>query len=125
MSTVVARVTARAAKELLSTLMMGWLDRVAGGLAGAGIAMVIVGTGLYMLGSIGLSPLTEYIEPSTFAPQVSQISLVSASMPDCPEGEDDVEVSSYGPGDDPGEMAPKECVSFATKAKGLLGDKIA
>jgi membrane protein required for colicin V production len=124
-TTVVARVTARAAKGLLSTLMLGWLDRVAGGLAGAGIAMVIVGTGLYMLGSIGLPPLTEYIEASTLAPQVSQISLISDSIPDCQEGDDNVEVSSYGPGDDPGDLATEECANFATKAKGLLGDKLA
>jgi len=78
-----------------------------------------------MLDSIGLPPLTEYIEASTLAPQVSQISLISTSIPDCPEGDDHVAVSSYGPGDDPGELAAEECASFATKAKGLLGDKLA
>lgn len=124
-TTVVARVTARATKGLLSTLMMGWIDRLAGGLAGAGIAMVIVGTGLYMLAGIGLPQLTDYIEASALAPQVSQISLISASTPDCPKRTDVLPVSSDEPDGDQIETASDECTNFATKAKELLGDKIA
>ena len=109
-TTVITRVAARAGKELLSTLMKGWVDRLAGGLAGAGVAMVILGTFVYMLGTVGLPQLDDSIEASTFGASISHMSLLSAPDADCSE--------------QPGEDADG-CSGPATKAKGGLGGKIA
>jgi uncharacterized membrane protein required for colicin V production len=109
-TTVITRVAARAAKGVLSTLMRGWADRLAGGLAGAGVATVILGTGLYMLGTVGLPQLNDSIEASTFGSSISHMSLFSASDADCSE--------------QPGEDADG-CSGLATQARGGLGGKIA
>jgi uncharacterized membrane protein required for colicin V production len=109
-TTVITRVAAGAAKGVLSTLMRGWADRLAGGLAGAVVATVILGTFLYMLGTVGLPQLNDSIEASTFGSSISRMSLLSASDADCSE--------------QPGEDADG-CPGLDTKAKGGLGGKIA
>ena len=82
---VATRLLASLVKSLLSMLFLGWLDRLAGALAGAAVALVVLGTSLYLLVGADIEPLREPLGASTLAAQISQISLISSSVPWCSE----------------------------------------
>ncbi len=90
------RVLASLVKKLLSMVMLGWVDHVAGGLAAAAIAVALVGTGTYLMGGLNVAPMRQAMADSIIAPEISRLSLVSASKPWCSQLQDVVSKVSEG-----------------------------
>ncbi len=53
---VATRILAALIKKLLSALVLGWVDHVAGALVGAVFGIVLVGTAVYLLGRADFGP---------------------------------------------------------------------
>ena len=80
---VAARVTAALMKKLLSALALGWLDHVVGGVAGASLGIVLVGTAVYMLTGADLGSTRDQLAASQLAPKISRATFITAPTPWC------------------------------------------
>ena len=125
---VAVRVAASLLRGLMSILFLGWVDRIAGALAGAAIGLVVLGTALYLLNGADIEPLREPLRNSTLAPQISQVSLVSTSIPWCSELVNALGVArAVGAGSEPSIIPsdePAECANLMSVAESLLGSSI-
>ena len=87
-SAVASRISAFLIKKLLATLVLGWLDHVAGAVAGASLGVVLTGTSVYLLIGANIESTRDALAASKLAPEVSRATLVSSSKPWCWEVED-------------------------------------
>ena len=84
-TTVASRLTASLVRKLLSYLVLGWLDHVAGAAAGAAIAVVLLGTVASSLTSVDIAPLSQPLRGSSLVTPISKASLLSVSDQVCAE----------------------------------------
>ena len=80
---IAARLVGFIIKKLMSVLMLGWLDNVAGMAGGAVIATAIVGTVFYVASGFGFASNNPAFAASKLAPEVSRVSLISSQTPWC------------------------------------------
>ena len=80
---VATRLTAVLIKKVLSSLVLGWLDHVAGAVGGAGLGIVLAGTVVYILPAVSLIPAGELLASSKLATEISRASLVVTDRPWC------------------------------------------
>ena len=80
---VAVRVAGGLLKKLLTLLVLGWVDHVAGAAAGVILGMVLTGTAVYLLTGADLGQTREALAASRLAPEVSRVSLVTSSSPWC------------------------------------------
>jgi membrane protein required for colicin V production len=80
---IVVRLIGYLVKKLLSVLVLGWLDHVAGMAGGAAVATAIVGTVFYVLGGMSFVSNNATFSESKIAPGIAKASLVTASAPWC------------------------------------------
>jgi len=88
---VATRILAALIKKLLSALVLGWVDHVAGALGGAVLGIVLVGTVVSLLGRADLGPTHNALAASKLGPEISRASLISTIstfLPDCNSLED-------------------------------------
>ena len=81
--TIATRIAAALVKSLLSALVLGWVDHLAGGVAGVALGLVLTGTVVYLLTGADLEPTRDALAASKLTPQVSRLSLVAAEKPWC------------------------------------------
>ena len=77
---IATRIVAFLFKKLLSTLMLGWTDNIAGALLGAVIGVFVAGTGVYILTGMELDRTKDLLAESSLAPQIQQASLISTQL---------------------------------------------
>ena len=77
------RMTADLTKKVLSALVLGWVDHLAGAMAGAFVGIVVAGTAVYILIGADLDPTRHALATSKLVPEISRTSLLSANMPWC------------------------------------------
>jgi membrane protein required for colicin V production len=82
-TTIAVRVVASALKKLLSYLVLGWVDRVAGALAGAALGVVAFGTAAYVIGGADIPEVRAPFQESALAVPISQASFIRASSTWC------------------------------------------
>ena len=82
-ATIACRVAAILIKWLLNTLVLGWVDHVAGAVGGAALGIILSGTTVYVLSGTNLGSTSHALEVSRLAPEISRASLISADMPWC------------------------------------------
>ena len=88
---VATRILAALIKKLLSALVLGWVDNVAGALAGAALGIVLVGTVVYLLGRADFGPTHDALAASKLGPEISRaFPLITTYLPDCNSLEDAV-----------------------------------
>ena len=88
---VATRILAALIKKLLSALALGWIDNVAGALAGAVLGIVLVGTVVYLLGKADFGPTHDALAASKLGPEISRaFPLITTYLPDCNSLEDAV-----------------------------------
>ena len=80
---VATRLTAVLIKKVLSSLVLGWVDHVAGAIGGAGLGIVLAGTVLYILPAISFIPAGDSLSSSKLATEISRASLVATDGPWC------------------------------------------
>ena len=95
---IAARVAASMLKKLLSFLVLGWVDRVAGLLAGTALAVVALGTASYLLQGMEATALNDPFQRSTLAAPISGASLIRTSAPWCGDLKPTAAVDSMEPG---------------------------
>lgn len=81
---IATRIVAFLVKKLLSALMLGWTDHIAGALLGAVVGIFVAGTGVYLLTGMELDQTKDLLAGSSLAPQIQQASLISTRL--CPNG---------------------------------------
>jgi len=82
-TTLVARIAAWMVKKILKTLVLGWVDHVAGAVAGVALGLVLAGTVTYLLTGADLDPTRDALAASKLAPEISRATLVSSPQPWC------------------------------------------
>ena len=107
---VTTRMTAALTKKVLSALVLGWVDHLAGAMAGAFVGIVVAGTAVYILIGADLDPTRDALATSKLAPEISRTSLLSANMPWC----------SYRAGG----AGAESCADLKGLANKLLGPQI-
>jgi membrane protein required for colicin V production len=80
---VVSRIAAFLFKRLLKALVLGWLDHVAGAVAGAALGVVVAGTSVYLLIGADIESTRDALAESKLAPEVTRAALVSSTKPWC------------------------------------------
>ena len=83
LTVVASRLAAFLIKKLLATLVLGWLDHVAGAVAGAALGVVLTGTSVYLLTGANIESTRDALATSRLAPEVSRAKLVSSPKPWC------------------------------------------
>ena len=81
--TIAARITSFLVKKLLTTLVLGWLDHVAGAIAGGVLGIVLAGTTVFLLTGADLTPTRAALASSKLAPEITRASLIATSSPWC------------------------------------------
>ncbi len=81
---IATRIVAFLVKKLLSALMLGWTDNIAGAVLGAVVGIFVAGTGVYLLAGMELDQTKDLLAGSSLAPQIQQASLISTRL--CPNG---------------------------------------
>ena len=84
--TIASRIAAMLVRKLLAVLMLGWLDHLAGAIAGAAVGIVVAGTVVSVLTGADFAPTRDALASSKLTPTISQVSLVSPSAPWCTSG---------------------------------------
>ena len=87
-SVIVSRIAAFLIKRVLKMLALGWLDHVAGAVAGAALGIVVAGTSIYLLTGANIESTQDALAASRLAPEVARATLVSSSKPWCWQVED-------------------------------------
>ena len=105
---IAARIVASFMKKVLSILMLGWADGVAGAAVGFALGAVTLGTVLYLLTGMAPANVQAMVNESQLAPSVSQASLVSSSSPWCSQADADAE----------------SCLTVQSLAAELFGDDL-
>ncbi len=82
-STVASRIAALLIKKLLSSLVLGWMDHVAGALAGTAPGLVLVGTSVHLVTGANIDSTRDALAESKLAPAVTKASLVASTKPWC------------------------------------------
>ena len=82
-TTVAGSLTGTLVKRLLSSLALGWVDYVVGGLAGAALATIGLGTAVYIIDGANIAGARNVIGASPVAMGITSASLISASTPWC------------------------------------------
>lgn len=88
-TTVITRVIAIMVKKLLSALVLGWMDHVAGAFGGVALGLVIAGTAIFIVSGVDNAAAQTALADSVIAPKISRASIISSSTPWCaaqPEG---------------------------------------
>ena len=88
-TTIVTRAIAIMVKRLLSALVLGWVDHVAGAFGGAALGLVMAGTAIFIVSGVDNAAAQTALADSVIAPKISRASLFSSSTPWCaaqPEG---------------------------------------
>ncbi len=124
-----SRIIASLVQKLLSLLMLGWIDRLAGGVAGLAIGVVMVGTIVYLLGGADNADIQDRLAESSLAASISEASLFSGSSPWCSQIE---QVAAKALPEDAAKQvlthikdeATSECTSIASLAGELFGDTV-
>lgn len=80
---IAARVVGFIIKKLMSLLVLGWLDNVAGMVGGAAVATAIVGTVFYVASGLSFASNNPAFATSRLAPEVSRVTLISSQTPWC------------------------------------------
>ncbi len=80
-----ARIIAGLVKKFMSAFVMGWVDNVAGAIAGAAMGVVAVGTAVHLLGAVDIGPAQAALDGSALSPQVARASLISTPL--CSSGQ--------------------------------------
>ena len=80
---IVTRIVAVLFKKLLSALVLGWVDNLAGAVAGTILGVVLVGTGVNLLVRADFGPTHDALAASTVGPEISRASLISAFASGC------------------------------------------
>ena len=78
---IAIRVSAHYVKRLMTALVIGWLDHLAGAVAGAVVALVVAGTAMYLLAGFG--PARGAVADSRLAPEITKVSLLTTVTPWC------------------------------------------
>jgi len=109
-TTIITRAIAIMVKKLLSALVLGWVDHVAGAFGGAALGLVMAGTAIFIVSGVDNDAAQTALADSVIAPEISRaslISLISSSTPWCaaqPEG-----------------AANGDCADFKGLLSGLIG----
>ncbi|MCI0437865.1 MAG: CvpA family protein, partial [Chloroflexi bacterium] len=88
------RIIAGLVKRFMSAFVMGWVDNVAGAIAGAAMGVVAVGTAVHLLGAVNIGPAQAALDGSALAPQVARASLISTPL--CSSGQTEECASPLG-----------------------------
>jgi membrane protein required for colicin V production len=83
LTAIAARLASVALRKLLAALALGWLDRVAGVVAGIALGVVLSGTVVYIVAGADFDATRDKIAESQLAPSVSRASFISAATPWC------------------------------------------
>lgn len=106
-TTIAIRLSASVVKRILSYLVLGWIDRVAGALAGAALAVVVFGTAAYVLDGVDIPQVRETFGDSSLVKPISHVSFIKTSSPWCSTQQESA----------PGE----ECTDLFSLAEELFG----
>ena len=123
---IAARFAASMLKKLLSFLVLGWVDRVAGLLAGTALAIVALGTASYLLQGMEATALNDPFQRSTLAVPISSASLIRTSAPWCDDlhpiaAKDRIEAATLVQG---ASAVGQECTTLRGIADQLLAGSI-
>jgi membrane protein required for colicin V production len=110
--TVGVRVMTALVKKLLSVLLLGWVDHLAGAVGGTALGVLLAGTSVYLLTGADLSPTRDALAESKLAPGISRASLVKSARPWC---------SSFA---DPAEAEAASCTDVKGLFTRLWGDQV-
>ena len=126
---VVTRVAASLVRRLLSYLLLGWVDRVAGAAAGALVALVALGTAASLMAGIDIAGLQDSFRASSLASPISQVSLISNSSPWCAQIRHAAagltsEILAQDSDPDTSDGAPEECTDLGDVANDIWGEQI-
>ena len=89
-SATVARLVAWMVKKVLNTLVLGWVDHVAGAAGSAALSLVLAGTGTFLLTGADLDPTGDALAASKLAPEVFRATVLTSDQPWCSEVESGV-----------------------------------
>ena len=85
---IATRISAAMVKKLLSHLVLGWVDHVAGAAGGVVLGVVLAGTIVYLLVGADFAPTRQALAASKLAPEISRVTLISAVTPWCSSSQD-------------------------------------
>ena len=106
-TTIVTRVIAIIVKKLLSALVIGWADHVAGAFGGTALGLVLAGTAIFIVSGVDNAAVRTALADSAITSGITRVSLISSSTPLCsaqPEG-----------------AANGDCTDFNGLLSGLIG----
>ncbi len=112
-TTIAVRLSAAAVKRILSYLVLGWIDWVAGALAGAAVAVMVFGTATYLIDGADISQVREPFQQSRLVEAISQVSFIKTQMPWCSN------VESSRP-----LRVGEECADLSTLAGDVFGTRV-
>lgn len=82
-TTIFTRAVAILVRRLLSALVLGWIDHVAGAFGGAALGLVMAGTAIFIVSGVDNAAAQTALAESAIAPEISRASLISSSTPWC------------------------------------------